>query len=160
MDGIEPIRSHSESARIQSFFSQLFDAAWKNGYDFTEPAYVEARQALNGLLRWSNTLSIPTLFISLYYFSGHKTEFSKASSRGLQDAVDIAMRLSIERTLHYLFLEGVTGLLVGALLAMVKTVRRGQQIRDSFVRKSHAILQDALAFGAPSLPVGRRMLLR
>src|SRR5262245_32745843 len=47
---------------IRRIRDELFDYMWKEGHDFSTPAYRSTRESLNGLLRICNLLS-PTLLI-------------------------------------------------------------------------------------------------
>lgn len=104
----------------------LFDAARRlNG--FNDPAYREARIHIHALITMADSISIPcVLFLSQ---SASEKESASSSNPAMQEAIDKAKRLYIQRTQRYLFGETLGGLLVTAVVwALPKLTRqKGQE---------------------------------
>ncbi|HQU43220.1 MAG TPA: hypothetical protein PK867_10430, partial [Pirellulales bacterium] len=63
-----PLRIDDFRGDIRTIRDDLFDFMWRNGYDFNEPAYVETRQTLNGLLRSARHLSLISFLWHAFHF--------------------------------------------------------------------------------------------
>jgi hypothetical protein len=110
-------RQKAEKCRseIRAIRDELFDFMWKNKLDFSEPAYVEARQAMNGLLRLTNSLnSVGCLYLMV---SAHTKEaaFELLPESELREAVQESLSQSVRAYIQFTFFTGVTGLLMYTL---------------------------------------------
>jgi len=156
---IARLRRDDFRANIRRLRDDLFDFMWKNGYEFSTPAYVEARQTLNGMLRLSNSLSIPKLFLMLFF----GTEIDRYQSRlpdSLDKVEDTCLRgkikkvrsEAVETMLHFVLLEGIPGVLF-------RLIARLTRCKNWAIQKSQRLLLSAYELGSPSLSTQQRAFL-
>src|SRR4030042_4139836 len=122
------LRRDGFRADIRRVRDDLFDYMWKNGHDYSIQAYRDTRQTLNGLLRVSNLLSAPFFLVTLLHVRKHGLGARKSPNTehvqdpALRQAIEEAMNKPVLRLLKFVFLEGLTGLLVKAILLLICSV--------------------------------------
>jgi hypothetical protein len=147
----------------------LFDFMWENGFSFDTPAYRDARQFLNGLLRASTCMS-PTTFIlglwyCIWYRLGTDEEFIDYSNcpAKLAQKLEQATDRGMNRFQVLLFREGLLGPLImlffRTIVLAIKGRKRLSEITDRAVR--HLAI-DAYSLGAPldEMTLSQRSLVR
>jgi hypothetical protein len=150
-------RFRSDIRRIRN---NLFDFMWENGFDFKDPAYVATRQAMNGVLRLSSTLSSVKYFVAFcIHYDDEPIEHPKSKDPRIQRELDEAMRQVVQRLLVFLFLEGTAGLIVRCTNMLLKLFRMWNRTRMWFLRGGYSIVLGATEMGAPNLTSSQRALL-
>jgi hypothetical protein len=136
----------------------------ENGHSFDDEAYQETRQVLNGLLRWSNTLSASTLLAVLYYSRANANStpchFPESKNTDVQSQLQEAVGRAFGRTIDYAFCEGTNGLFVRCISVAAKGFRAWARMKDSVQSARNLLISEAFEFGRPSLSLERRGLLR
>jgi len=154
-------RQKAETCRseIRAIRDELFDFMWKNKLDFSEPAYVEARQAMNGLLRLTNSLnSVGCLYLMVSAQPNKEAAFESLPDSELREAVQKSLSRSVRAYLQFTFFTGVTGLLMRTLQCgfNVANMLKGLHNRvDRFGKRlagfRSAIFAYGYEIGSPSL---------
>jgi len=168
------IRRDSFRADIRRIRDDLFDFMCEHQIAFESIAYRDTRQTLNGLLRFSNRLSLGTFFVMVFHHhrkcrSGYaSTETTTSTSNKLlQDKLRKIEQATEDRVIRYLFLEGTTKLIILAsflfLKALAVLIGRTAQVMGGSWRwassQTNLILDDAYTLGAPSLSEEHELLL-
>ncbi len=162
---IARLRRDNFRADIRRLRDDLFDFMWENGYDFSTPAYVEARQTLNGMLRISNSLSIPKLLLILFFGDALDRHQSRLPD-SLGTLKDPCLRGKIEKVrykavntmLRFVFRKGIFGVLL-SLIVLLCLIVRLTRYKSWARQKSPRLLLSAYELGSPSLSMQQRALL-
>lgn len=144
-------RRENFRADIRRIRDGLFDAMWKNGFSYEDPAYIETRQVMNGMLRASNSMNALKFigFIYLFEIHGRRTPLATSACSELQQILDRAREKAIDRFMRFIFTEGVTGVLVYALVMVMRW-------RNSMQAVSKKLVCEFLIIGSPAYgTVGR-----
>jgi hypothetical protein len=169
------LRRDNFRSDIRRIRDELFDFIWKNGYSFDEPAYVEARQTLNGLLRLSNRITPFMSMVAVVYFFRYDGRLKDKNQNWLDDIADAELKNQIRqtvfdaitRTFRYALLEGATGVVFRAtcssLVLLARTFRvirrlldHMRQIKEDVQR---GVLVTANQLGSPALSDEGRAIL-
>jgi len=62
---IATLRRDNYRSDIRALRDDLFDYMWQHGHAYDTSAYVQVRQTLNGMLRWSNVVDAAKFIASL-----------------------------------------------------------------------------------------------
>lgn len=152
-------------SKVRMIRDDLFDFMWKNGYDFTEPAYCDMRQTLNGMIRLSNILG-PFEFIAITVrFRDYQASTSTRSS--FESLEDSPLKSKLEKVfneaqvewLKFLFLTGISGLFLRSIFLVFGTIGYVIRLKQSFRDKTKSFLDQAYEFGAPQLSQSQRSTL-
>jgi len=153
------LRRDDFRADIRRIRDSLFDFMWQNGYSYDTPAYIQTRQTLNGILRLSNTLSIPRFLIITLFLAkqdGRNDDLHESLMRvendHLRARLEKAMMDAATRMLRFVFLEGTAGTLAQLLGNLMRT-------KEWARRKGRDLLSNAYELGGPSLSTDQRVLL-
>jgi hypothetical protein len=142
---------------VRRLRDELFDFMVANGENFDAPAYRKARQMLNGVLRLSNHLNVFT-FIAIVVCHARLRRLGRlpddpsrapGSAKLKHEIAQVRAKLS-ERLLIYVFLEGVTGIVVNAILACGSMLRVAAKTKRWANDKSREFMAGAFtaAYGA------------
>lgn len=159
------LRRDNYRADIRRLRDELFDFMWQNGYAFDTPAYSEARRIFNGMLRWSNFIDAIKLFVGIYFASksndvgSHLEDELKACEPPLRENIERTLHRATSRTLHFIFLEGLTGIVVRLVRAFLKSVGQLTKIRRRIVNSTDSLIAEAYSLGGTDLSTEQRALL-
>lgn len=147
------LRRDDYRSDIRSIRDGLFDFMLEGGYSFESPAYREVRQTLNGMLRWSNVINGPKFLISFYYSAKYGDSNSGAPcllddcDDGLRAKIEEVRNAAVNRTLRFVFLEGMTGAAVMALLSVLSLFKLAQRVKRAVSSRSGVIASEAYSLG-------------
>ncbi len=153
---------------IRTLRDELFDFMWKNGYDFNSVPYRATRQALNGMIRMSNTLN-PFMFASS---AARFNELKKhgyresspldavASDPKIQEKILEIRQRAINRVLHFVFKEGLSGAIIWAVLHAATVFAAIGRAKAWLLRGISVVWGDAYEFGREDLSHGQKFMLR
>lgn len=158
------LRRDNFRSDIRKLRDSLFDYMWENGHAFDNMAYCETRLILNGILRMSNSITAIKFFALVVL---HRND-SRAVEDPLEQMADCDLKRQIEtvraqavaRLLHFLFLEGTTGLVVRMMLSTSHCIKRVNNIKPWIRRQGSQLLTDFRSFGEPNLPSPTRSILQ
>ena len=153
------LRRDNFRADIRRIRDGLFDYMWQNGCSYDTPAYIQTRQTLNGILRLSNTLSIPRFLIITRFLAGQNRRHDelheslmRVENDQLRAKLERAMMDAATRMLQFVFLEGTAATVIQLLGNLMRT-------KEWARRKSRDLLSNAYELGGPSLSTDQRILL-
>ena len=156
---IASLRRDNFRSDIRRLRDNLFDFMWENGYDFSMPAYMETRQTLNGMLRLSNSLSVPKLFLILFfgaaidrYHDRLPDSLDKVKDTCLREKIKKVRHEAVKRMLHFVLLEGIPGVLFRFIVRLTR-------YKNWVSQKSQRLLVSAYELGSPSLSTQQRAVL-
>lgn len=147
------LRRDNYRSDIRDIRDDLFDFMLEGGYSFESPAYREVRQTLNGMLRWSNVINGPKFLISIYYSSKYGVNSDRTScllkegDEGLRAKIEEVRNAAVHRTLKFVFLEGLTGATVIALLGVLSLFKLAQRVKRAVLSRSGIIASEAYSLG-------------
>lgn len=123
------LRRDNYRSDIRRMRDELFDFMLENGFSFDLPIYRDARQTLNGMLRWSNGMSAPKFLVSMYFISEYgcrpkeKVSPQKDCNEELRKKIEEIQKNSVLRTVEFMFNEGTAGLFFRPLSYVNKLLR-------------------------------------
>jgi len=125
------LRRDEYRADIRRLRDSLFDFMWKSGFDFRTPAYVQARDHLNNMIRASNYLTPSLVFVAALCVARSKrqeeSELQKAidalDDGPLKDKLTTTHDLAIHRMLRFIFLEGTLGVFLRIVVYTLYTLQ-------------------------------------
>jgi hypothetical protein len=117
------LRRDNFRADIRRLRDGLFDYMLDQKYDFGTPAYRETRDFLNTILRLNRSLTPSkftlALFLAMTEYGnrrGSADEFNGLEGGSLKDKLYAVRSKAVERVIHFVYLEGIFGLLFGRLV--------------------------------------------
>lgn len=145
---------------IRRIRDSLFDFVWENNLDYGDPAYQRVRLALNGLLRWSNSFSVPMFLVSMWYARYRSSDATpEASDPRLQEKINETVDAAAKRLIKFLFAEGGVGLFLRLCLWAIKLCFGGWRLQQRVKSAALSVLKEAEEFGRPApLPAHRSLL--
>jgi hypothetical protein len=146
-------RQSAEKCRseIRTLRDELFDFMLRNKHDFSHPAYIEARQAMNGLLRLTNSLnSIGCLYL-MVTSQPKKAAFESLPKAELREAIQHSLSRSVRAYYRYTFFTGVTGILMNTVYYVLRLAHLLDRMRNRLSRFREALFAYGYEIGTPSL---------
>lgn len=117
------LRREQFRSDIRLIRDDLFDFVWKHGFSHDDLAYQECRASLNAVLRGSNFLS-PAFFVLIALKSPREpTIHTKSKHRALQAKIDDARARMADRTVWFVFAEGIVGWCLWLLVLGLRAAR-------------------------------------
>lgn len=156
------VRRERFRLRVRMIRDDLFDFMWKNGHSFDDPSYRDARQALNGMLRLSNTMTPMKFMIFAFQErrpSRRMVAFVNSPESALKERLLQAYSAAVCEWARFLFLSGSVGVLARLLISCLKTVSGARRFATAFKDVEQRWLGTAYDFGAPSLTCSERAIL-
>lgn len=142
--------------RIRMIRDDLFDFMWRNGHDFDTPAYREARQILNGILRMSNFMT-PFRFLVISSFRPrppHELQVECVENEQLRQKIGFAYHHAYKEWIRSLFLSGAFGVAIRCGISVLETItvtrRALTRIKSKIDAGEAESLSTAYRFGAHS----------
>ncbi len=157
--GFSRLRRDNFRTDIRRIRDNLFDFMWRNDYDMGTPTYREVRQTLNGMLRFSNTLSLMRFLALVCIYSRDKDSCDRLDSmlrqmndQKLKKKLESVLQEAVKRLLVFLFLEGTRGFLICCFSKVALT-------KNWAWRKGWELLSRAYEIGGQSISDDTRGLL-
>lgn len=159
------IRRDNFRSDIRRLRDGLFDYMWENGHSFDTAAYQETRLMLNGMLRLSNSMSAIKFFGFVVLHRHHRDRevgdlLARMPNGELKKEIERVRIHAVARLLHFLFLEGTTGLAIRGVLFTAKVVKRANVVKSWATNQGNRLLEDFRVFGEPGLSRNSRSLLQ
>ncbi|HUT88325.1 MAG TPA: hypothetical protein VMY37_02415 [Thermoguttaceae bacterium] len=161
------LRRDEFRADIRRLRDELFDYMWKAGRDFGDPSYLGTRRILNGMLRLSNRASalkfVVTLVTTALIVRDGETlcdPIPEPEDPEFREKLERVRRLALARFLRFIFLEGLTGVLVRVLAISGCAIRFVARFKERVADEARgSLLQQGYFFGDPDLPAEERASL-
>ena len=160
---IVPQRAESCRSEIGRVRDDLFDFMWKGGHDFSDPAYQETRQMMNGLLRLTSVVGPFYFFAMIARCSSDQTRRPAIDALPDDDFARFmrtASARSIKIFLRFLYLEGCLGMCIKCICVVFHAVRLMQKCTEYVTSRADLLREMASEFGAENLAPRQVMLLK
>lgn len=158
------LRREEFRSRLHKIRDDLFDFMVENGQDFSNQAYRDVRQTLNGLMRLSNTVG-PVEFLVMMTRChsdepSHTQKFIDAMPDSpLKDQLIRSRNQAVTAWVRYLFLEGPLGYCFGGLWAAGRAITALARIKKWMESRTSIFLIAAYEYGNPQLTKAQRTVL-
>lgn len=162
----KPQRAQQCRSDLRSVRDRLFDFMWKNGYDFSNPAYRETRRIINGMIRLTSSVG-PVQFIVLAVRSSSNGRREWATDRmadsALRQELEAARYECLQIYLGYLYGTGLIGFVLRSVVVFAKAAFRSWSFVSTVNRwiqdRTELLLDMASEFGAAVLTPAQKHLL-
>ena len=151
---------------IRAIRDELFDFMWKNKHDFAESAYVEARQAMNGLLRLTSSLNSLSCLCLMVSSTRKEAAFEQLPEGELRDAIRKALSRSVRVYLQFMFFTGIAGVFMNGFwyaLQIARMLKGLHNWADRFGNRlagyRSAIFAYGYEIGSPSLSTAQLKIM-
>lgn len=150
--------------RVRKLRDDLFDWMITNKQDFQSSEYRGVRQALNGVMRLSNSYGPVEFLVLLAIQKANDPELPQSEldlmvASPLKVELKRVQREAVHSWLMFLYAEGFVGYLLRSIVFCCRTTKRITQLNDAAMLKGEELFRSAREFGAPQLTGTQRLIL-